>query len=445
MIKSLYKKKQTLKPLKSRPTERSPTKQEVEEMALKVLETEQKRGEVDTDLEILNLINEKDQTRFQSSRDQTKELKKHLELIEKRISMLSKEQRYKFSELSKATHMAKKAFQMKILKNYDRKKKFDFLVSQNKKRKKMRKKAFSFREENRTKMINARRKLVRTKREKAYLQNLRYDKMMKKRKKIERAKMNSIRLKKLKSQLKREKSLLKNNNRKKKKRVQKNKKMWNSKIKEENRCKKIKNKLLKKLRVLENIEQDISEVNNATKQYHLMYRSLVEKRSRSLPNTEGDGYSLILGVTGDSKAKERLFSGRIEKLESQIGGIEKLESHTGGLFLTQGDERSRSPKRSKINIQNLEDPKDKSNGEILRSTTRASALRTQRETGTEFNTKAIFYQNSNIRYGIGDGGAYNNLIVEEFNPSKIDLLDENIPGNHTSVKWKKSEIMDKTR
>lgn len=117
--------------------------------------------------------------------------------------------------------MAKKAFKMKLIKDVDRKMKHDFILSQNKNLKKLRSKNFNFREDNRIKSIKAKKKMVQLKRDRNYLQKLKYDKMMLKRKRLDRTKLNSIKLNKLMTKLSREKSMLKDNNKKNRKRLTK--------------------------------------------------------------------------------------------------------------------------------------------------------------------------------------------------------------------------------
>lgn len=110
MIKSIYKRKVKLEPLKSKSTRRTPTKDEIDKMHLIVLKTEQERGEVDTDLEILNLINEKDKTKVEDTKVHSKELQKHLSLIEKRINMLSNEQKNKIFGINQSYLYGQKSF-----------------------------------------------------------------------------------------------------------------------------------------------------------------------------------------------------------------------------------------------------------------------------------------------------------------------------------------------
>lgn len=402
-----------LKPLKSISSRKRTTKTQADSLSLKVLEFEQKRAAADADLEILKLINEKDKYCVVSNKSQSKEINEHLDLVNKRIQMLSKEHKNKFSELTKATRMAKMAYKMKQIRQNKRKMRRNFSLEEKKRQRKIRKNAFDSRENTRSRMQEVRMKLRSKKKKRNELQKSRYEKMFRKKQRRERSAINSRRVRNLESRLKRERSLMKVNNMEKRRRVMRNKILWDSKHREKKKHSLLQNKLIRKMKVMQEIEEHIMNVDEKTRKYHMMYRNLVERRANSLTvgKNKQEGFSLILGITGDEMVKQRIFSGISHRSSNQRDSLDLLEK----------DHLGEASAKSKVHP----DYND--------STTRGGSR------------GDISFKNTQKKQFPNKFGGNNNLIIEEFSETKnpIDKKESATPA--TDANWTNNyESMDNT-
>ena len=273
--------KQKKRPPRLKPwTQRTRSLSGVRAMRTKIFDMKRKVDSLDIDLEILGMINTRNKEVVQNKRLQATNLNHHLRKIENRISALSKEQRKRLAELSKASSQARKAFKMKIMKRLKNKRQQKIKVDRKLEVDKLRRKVSRVREDNRVSLQRSKKLRIERNRNIKYKQKLGLLKMMKQRysEADTSYKKNSVQYKRLRRKLGLEMRNYSVKVSKKKMKMRRGNRLKEDKHQNKKRCSSMQRKLLKKMVELEKAEDSILEVDDLTRQYQLLFRSLVGRR-----------------------------------------------------------------------------------------------------------------------------------------------------------------------